>query len=269
MPRIVSARRGWPRAAGRRCDDDAAGADHHALHGALGLLVEHGDDVAFGAAFGRLAAHREHDARHLVDQRHRLVALDQFRLHQVGGAQRPAGLQAVAGGKPDRLRRRSVTTSRPISARGRRSICDVAHRLSTSPRSDGLRQHDDLDRRAGAAGQPQTCRVPAPVGNFERGVEAAAARVVDRRVRRAARPWPRARHRARATSRSKLTTMSLPAPSAILRRQRLREASSMSFGRNRAARARHPTSLMPAVSSPISAWRAHRLDHGVGGHRAG
>src|SRR5665647_3982911 len=57
---------GEPRRTGG--DDDAAGPDDDALHGALGLFVEHGDDVAFGAAFGRLAAHRQGDARHFVDQ---------------------------------------------------------------------------------------------------------------------------------------------------------------------------------------------------------
>ena len=73
------------------------------MHRSFGLLVEYADHVVFGAAIDRLTAHRQHDARHLIDQRHSFVALNQFRLHQVGNAQRPARLQRGAGGEPDRL----------------------------------------------------------------------------------------------------------------------------------------------------------------------
>ena len=51
----------------------------------------------------RLAAHGQRDAGHLVDERDGLVALDQFGLHQVGGAQQLPGAQAVARRHADRL----------------------------------------------------------------------------------------------------------------------------------------------------------------------
>ena len=44
------------------------------------------------------------DARHLVDQCHGFVALDQVGLHQFGGAKRSAGLQIATSGESDGLR---------------------------------------------------------------------------------------------------------------------------------------------------------------------
>jgi NADP-dependent 3-hydroxy acid dehydrogenase YdfG len=55
-------------------------------------LADNGAAVALVARrIDRLAAHREHEPGRLVHERDRLVALDDLRAHQVGGAERLSG----------------------------------------------------------------------------------------------------------------------------------------------------------------------------------
>ena len=106
----------------RRCDcnRDLAAADHGAGYRALGLQVEHADDVAFGTVVQRLAADGEIEAGGFVDQRDILVALHQIGFGEIGGPQRLAGAKLPAHLHADRAGR-GAAGSLPTSAFGRRS----------------------------------------------------------------------------------------------------------------------------------------------------
>ena len=112
-----------PGGVARDRDRDLAAAGDDALNGALGLQVEHVDDVAFGAAFQRLAANGEIDAGHLVDQRDGLVALHEIGLGRDRRSAAP-GRRAAAGApacRPPVARWRRRRRPRPSAgARSRR-----------------------------------------------------------------------------------------------------------------------------------------------------
>ena len=122
--RPVRARR-WIGAGGKARrgdrDRDLAAADHDAGHRALGLQVEHVDDVAFGAALDRLAAHGQIKPGGFVDQRDVLVALHEVGLGEIGDLAGP-GRRAAACASACRPRGRAARRSLPTSAFGRRSM---------------------------------------------------------------------------------------------------------------------------------------------------
>ena len=94
---------GHRRARRRDLDRDLAAAGDGAGHRALGLDVEHADNVAFGAVVERLAARGEVKAGGLEDHGDGLVALHQIGLDEIGGAQGLAGADRTARLHADRL----------------------------------------------------------------------------------------------------------------------------------------------------------------------
>ena len=184
-------------------DRDLAAADHDARHGALGLQIEHVDDVAFGAAFHRLAANGEVEPGGLVDQGDILVALHQIRLGEIGDPERLAGAKLLAHLHADRADR-APAASVPTSAL-RAPLGHHVGGFQDFVAFDVARQHGGFDGFDRGAGKAQVGRRGAGlVADFEADIEAAAARVeAGRRPAAGRRCWRlRAAYPARRDRRS-------------------------------------------------------------------
>ena len=106
--------------------------------------------VALGAGLERLAAHGEHDAGHLVVQRHHVVPLHDLGLHQVGVAQRLAGAHRARAPQGPTTSAAGAGGSLANSLFGRRSIA-MSLALMISPR---------LSARVGTAASTVSTAVP-------------------------------------------------------------------------------------------------------------
>ena len=167
-------------------DRDLAAADDDAGHGALGLQVDHVDDVAFGAALQRLAANGEIESDRLVDQDDGLVLLHQIGLGEIGGLQRLAGAQLLARLHADR----AVAGGEVVADLGLGAALDHhVGRFDHFVALDAARQHGGFHGLDRGAGEAQFGRRPRTllVGDFEGDVETVVAGIEPGRDRLHAR----------------------------------------------------------------------------------
>src|SRR4029077_8728106 len=157
-------------------DENAAGTNNCALNCTLRLLVEDADDVAFRAAISGLAAYCEHNTRHLVDESHCIVALNERRLDQLTDVDWPAGLQHAACGKAHRLLASGDDVATDIGARPPLHL--YVRFLEDTAVFDRPRHGCDLDRCDSASGEVHHRSLACASSNFERRLKTPAARVI-------------------------------------------------------------------------------------------
>src|SRR4029079_11927764 len=140
------------------------------------LLVEDADDVALRTAISGLATYREYNARHLVDEGHCIVALNERRLDQITDADRSAGLQHPACGKAHRLLTSGDDVAADIGARPPLHL--YVRFLEDTAMLDRPRHGSDLDRCNSASGEVHHRPLAGACSNFERRLKTPATRVV-------------------------------------------------------------------------------------------
>src|SRR5438876_2822325 len=152
-----------------------AGPDDRALNRTLGLFVEDTDGVTFGATFYGLATYREHNARHLVDEGHCFVALNQVRLHQLDDAKRTSGLQATACGEANGLfSLRDEITAYFCTWPSFHLYVRVLEHPTALDRSGHC---CDFDCCNSTAKEPHRTSFTCACGNFEQRIEMSTARI--------------------------------------------------------------------------------------------